>query len=195
MKLNSLLWVNIFFLVTVLASCEQDYTPKPKGYNRIDLPPHKYIPLQEEHPYTFELSEYTTILKDTSGISEPHWIDIHYPEFKANIQITYKNIENNKKKFDELINDSHKLASKHQIKAYSIDEAVLTTTKGYSATVFELSGEVPSQFQFYITDSTRHFLRGALYFRTALKNDSLAPIIEYIKEDVIHMLNTTDWKK
>jgi gliding motility-associated lipoprotein GldD len=59
--------------------------------------------------------------------------------------------------------------------------------------IFELEGEVPSQFQFYVTDSTKHFLRGALYFRTATKNDSLKPIIDFIKKDVIHLLNTVKW--
>ena len=172
------------------SSCTQEFSPKPKAYNKIDLPPHQFRKLKEEHPYTFEYSTYAQILKDTSGISEPHWIDLWYPDFKSNIQITYKSFDKENKKFDELVDDSHKLTSKHQIKAYSIDEGTIKTANGYVATIFELSGEVPSQFQFYVTDSSRHFLRGALYFRTATKNDSLAPVIEYMKEDIMHLLNT-----
>lgn len=179
-----------------LFSCSEDgYVPKPKGYNRIDLPDHQYTILKDPHPYVFELSKYATILKDTFDIAEPHWIYVYYPAFRANVQITYKSIDHNPKKFSEMINDAHRLASKHQIKAESIENAVLKTPSGKTAALFELTGDVPSQFQFYMTDSTEHFLRGALYFRTATKNDSLAPVIEYIKTDIIHMLNTLEWKK
>ena len=191
-----MLKVNSIFLIiiAIFYSCTQEFTPKPKGYNRIDLPSHNYIKLQEQHPYIFEYANFAKILKDSSAISEPHWIDIWYPEFKANIQITYKNFKNNRTQFDELVVDAHKLTSKHQVKAYSIEEGVIKTPKGYTATLFELSGEVPSQFQFYVTDSTEHFLRGALYFRTSTRNDSLAPVIEYLKKDIMHLLNTLEWK-
>jgi gliding motility-associated lipoprotein GldD len=183
-------------LILLFACTEPDgYTPKPKGYNRIDLPAHQYIQLQEDHPYAFEHSQSAKILKDTFGIAEPHWIYIYYPSLGANVQLTYKDIGNNPARFAEMINDAHRLTSKHQIKADAIEEKTLRTPSGKTAAVFELSGEVPSQFQFYITDTTRHFLRGALYFPTATRNDSLAPIIDYIKQDMIHLLNTTRWKE
>jgi len=192
----------IFWGISYLLACwavlgcsqEVEYTPKPKGYNRIDLPLHQYNLLQESHPYIFEYSASARILKDTFGIAEPDWIHIYYPTLRADIQITYKDIRNNPKRLIELINDAHKLASKHQIKADAIEESVIKTPSGKTAALFELSGEVPSQFQFYTTDSTQHFLRGALYFPTATHNDSLAPIIEFVKEDIIHLLNTTRWK-
>ena len=181
------------FLVPFLFACEPEYTPKPKGYNRIDLMPPKYRPLTEKHPYTFEYSAYAKILRDSSRLSEPHWINVYYPAHKANVQLTYKALNNDPKTFNSLVEDARKLTSKHQIKAYSIDEAQIKTPNGNTAFVFELSGEVPSQFQFYVSDSTQHFLRGALYFRTATANDSLAPVIEYIKKDVVHLLNTLEW--
>ena len=84
--------------------------------------------------------------------------------------------------------------TKHQVKATAIDERILKMPSGMRASVFELQGEVPSQFQFYTTDSTRHFLRGALYFRTATANDSLAPVIEYVKQDMLRMINTLRYK-
>jgi gliding motility-associated lipoprotein GldD len=182
--------------IGLLTSCEEEtYVPKPKGYNRIDLPKPAYIPLQEKHPYFFEYSAHAQILKDTFDISEPHWIYVYYPQLKANVQITYKSINQDPKKFQEYINDSYKLTSKHQIKASSIEETVVKTPTGKTANIFELEGEVPSQFQFYVSDSTTHFFRGALYFRVATKNDSLAPVIEYVKSDVLHMLNTLEWRE
>ena len=186
--------ISIVLLFLTLTSCTEDYLPKPKGYNKIDLPPHEYQVLAEEHPFIFEHSKNSVIKKDVSLIAEPHWIDVYYPDYDAYIQLTYKKLNGKTTVFNEHMDDSHKLAGKHNIKAYSIEQGLIKTPKGYSATVFELSGEVPSQFQFYITDSTKHFLRGAIYFQTATKNDSLAPIIEYIKYDAIHLLNTLDWK-
>lgn len=178
-----------------LVSCSGDFSPKPRGFNRIDMPPHKYQKLQEDHPYTFEYSQFAQVLKDTSYIAEPHWIDIYYPQYKSNIQVTYKSIKKEKKTLNELINDSYRLKGGHQKKAYAIDETIIKTKSGKTATLFQLEGEVPSQFQYYVTDSTTHFLRAALYFRTALKNDSLAPVINYMKEDMLHMLETLEWKK
>ena len=174
----------------LLSSCAEDYLPKPKGYNRIDLPEHKYQPLQEKHPYWFEYSAYAKILPDSSLIAEPHWMDLYYPAFKANVQITYKDLSKNPGAFEKLNNDARKLTSKHQIKAYAIEEAQVKTPNGLTASVFELEGEVPSQFQFFVTDTTDHFFRGALYFRTATANDSLAPVIEFIKVDIMHLLNS-----
>jgi gliding motility-associated lipoprotein GldD len=188
-------WWSILPLMVTLISCSEDYLPKPKGYNRIDLPPHNYQLLTEDHPYVFEYSKNAVIKKDVSMIAEPHWIDVYYPEFQAYIQLTYKPLHGKGKTFDEHVDDSHKLAGKHNIKAYSIEEGQVRTPKGYNATIFELTGEVPSQFQFYVTDSTKHFLRGAIYFQTATKNDSLAPVIEYLKYDAMHLVNSVDWKK
>jgi len=95
--------------------------------------------------------------------------------------------------FAQLIDDAYKLTAKHQVKAYSIEETLINTPAGMQVIVIELSGEVPSQFQFYATDTTTHFLRGALYFQTATKNDSLAPVIDYMKVEVMHLLNTLKW--
>ena len=99
-----------------------------------------------------------------------------------------------KELMEEYLGDAYKLTSQHQIKAYAIDETVFQTKKGNIVTLAEISGEVPSQIQFVTTDSLRHFMRGALYFKTASQNDSLAPVIEYIKKDIIHLLNTLEWK-
>lgn len=191
MKLHQLHIPALFLLLTTLvSSCTEDYLPKPKGYNRIDLPEHRYQPLLEKHPYWFEYSAYAKILPDSSLLAEPHWMDLYYPAFKANVQITYKDLSKNPEAFERLNNDARKLTSKHQIKAYSIEEAQVRTPNGLTASVFELEGEVPSQFQFFVTDTTNHFFRGALYFRTATANDSLAPVIEFIKVDIMHLLNS-----
>ena len=171
-----------------------DYTPKPKGYNRIDLPPHRYRLLPVGHPYSFEYSQQAKVLRDSSYLAQPDWLNVYYPALHANVQITYTNVLRNRQLYNKMMEDARKLTGKHQIKATSIEEKILRTPNGMRASVFELEGEVPSQFQFYTTDSTKHFFRAALYFRTATANDSLAPVIEYVKYDMIKMLNTLKYK-
>ncbi|GGG46652.1 gliding motility lipoprotein GldD [Hymenobacter glacieicola] len=179
-------------MLALAAGCTStpDFTPKPKGYNRIDLPPHAYQQLGPGHPYRFEYSRYAKILRDSSYLAQPHWINVYYPSLQANVQVTYASLTGKPQLYSKLLEDARKLTSKHEIKATAIDENVLKTPHGMRVSVFELQGEVPSQFQFYTTDSTKHFFRGALYFRTATANDSLAPVIEYVKQDIVRMLNT-----
>ncbi|MEJ7643096.1 MAG: gliding motility lipoprotein GldD [Chryseolinea sp.] len=187
-----------YFLFTVIASaclgaCNSDYQPKPLGYNRLILPPHEYLELPDTLPYSFEYSQHATLLRDTSRISENFWIEIYYPQVKSNIHITYKTITS-QKLLKEFMDDANKLTSKHQIKAYAINEVITTTPSGKTAVIAELEGEVPSQFQFTITDSSKNFLRGALYFNTQVANDSLAPAIEYMKKDIMQIINTLEWR-
>jgi gliding motility-associated lipoprotein GldD len=191
MKIFSLLFT--LLILALICSCDQKYLPKPKGYNRIALPEPAYQFLPDSFPYQFEYSVHSKILRDSSWIAERYWIDLYYPYFNANVQITYKPVGGDKELLRGYLNDAFKLTSKHQIKAYAIDESVVTTRNSKTAVIAELEGEVPTQFQFFITDSIDHFLRGALYFRMATKNDSLRPAINYIKEDIIHMLNTLEW--
>lgn len=179
-------------IIMLLAACNQTYLPKPIGYNRIVLPDATYQNLPDTLPYQFEYSKHAELRKNESWITERYWVDLYYPYFDAEVQVTYKPITS-KKISDELLNDSYRLTSKHNVKAYSIEEKILVLKSGNVASVTELEGEVPSQFQFHITDSTNNFLRGALYFKTASKNDSLAPAINFIKEDIIHLLNTLEW--
>ena len=182
------------FLVLVCFACETNWLPKPPGYNRIDLPRHEYNRLEEGYPYQFDFSTQSQVEADSFNLSEKEWINLNYKKLGAKVHLTYKKIDQNTD-FKALSNDAFNLTAKHQIKAYGIEEVVILTPNGYSAVVAELTGEVPTQFQFFVTDSTTHFLRGALYFNTALKNDSLAPIIEYIKIDLAHLINTVTFEK
>lgn len=186
------------FLILTLISCSgkknENYVPKPKGYNRIDLPKNEYTVLDQKHPYTFQVSKFAEVLPDTFRGAGKDWLFIHYPAFKANIQLTYKSLDGSQKVLQDYINDSYKLAGKHQIRASSIQEQKVLTKDGKAAMIFKIEGDVPSPFQFYTTDSTRHFMRGAIYFSTAIKNDSLAPVIQFVERDMIQLLNTLEWR-
>jgi gliding motility-associated lipoprotein GldD len=178
----------------ILAACDHDYLPKPLGYNRLELPEPAYQSLPDTLPYTFQYSRHAQLLPDTSAIHEKFWIEIYYPKLKADVHITYKPLHHSDKLLKEFMNDAYTLTAKHQIKAYAINEVITVTPSGKTAVIAELEGEVPSQFQFTITDSTENFIRGALYFNTKVQNDSLAPAIDYMKRDIMHMINTLEWK-
>lgn len=187
--------LSLTFFCTALISCtNRDYLPKPLGYNRLVLPEPAYRPLPDSLPYFFEYSKHGTLLRDTSAISERYWLEIHYPTMRSTIHVTYKALNHDQKLLREFLDDAYKLTSKHQIKAYAINELISKTPSGKTAVIAELEGEVPSQFQVTITDSTRHFIRAALYFNNKIANDSLAPAIEYMKKDMMHLINTLEWK-
>jgi gliding motility-associated lipoprotein GldD len=181
-------------VLLITASCNRDHLPKPLGYNRLNLPPAEYRPSPDTLPFTFEYSQHATLLDDTSAISERFWVEIYYPMLKADVHLTYKKLNHNTKLLEEFLNDAYTLTAKHQIKASAINEIITKTPSGKTAVIAELEGEVPSQFQFTITDSTENFLRGALYFNTQVANDSLAPAIEFMKKDIMHLINTLSWK-
>lgn len=181
-------------MLMMLWGCEREYLPKPLGYNRLELPEPAYQSLPDTLPYTFQYSTHAELLHDTSAFHERFWIEIYYPALKANVHITYKNLGHSQQLLKEYMDDAYKLTAKHQIKAYAINEVITITPSGKTAIIAELEGEVPSQFQFTITDSTENFLRGALYFNTKVQNDSLAPAIDYMKRDIMHLINTLEWK-
>jgi len=167
------------------------FTTKPRAYHRIELPPAAYQAIDQDLPYQFEHSIHAMLKPHVSFITENeyYWMDLYYPDFQATIHLGYKMI-NDQKAYENFVNDAHKLAGKHIEKATKMSDFIIKTPSGFQATVFELSGNLPTPFQFFFTDTTTHYLRGALYFNYADKNDSIAPIIEYIKHDMIHMLNT-----
>lgn len=184
----------VFLLAVFSISCKKDYQPKPKGYNRLVLPAQEYQLSPDSLPYKFEYSKHARLLRDSSWMSERYWIEIYYPELKANVHITYKKLEHKDQLLKELLNDAYNLTSKQQIKASAIDEVIVVTPSGKTAVIAEIAGEVPSQFQFTMTDSSKNFLRGALYFDTRVQNDSLAPAIDFMKKETLHFINTIEWK-
>ncbi len=184
----------LLLLVAVSSSCTTEYQPKPVGYNRLVLPEPAYLMSPDTLPYRFEYSSHARFMRDTSWIRDKHWVEIHYPFLQATIHVTYKSIGNSNKLLKEYLQDAYVLTAKHQVKAYAIDESIVRTPSGKTAIIAELDGEVPSQFQFTLTDSSEHFLRGAVYFNVKVQNDSLRPAIEFVKKDAMRIINTLEWR-
>lgn len=180
-------------LITAFA-CQTNYVPKPAGYYRIDFPEKEYKKFDTTFPYSFEYPVYSFIVPDTSKIAEPYWINIVYPDFHAQLHISYKSIHGNLATYLE---DAHTLVNKHIQKANAIvqREYIDETNKVYGL-VYEIKGsDAASPCQFYLTDSTNSFMRAALYFDLIPNNDSLRPVIDFLKQDIDHMISTFRWKK
>lgn len=185
--------IAVFFSALVLAGCSDSYVPKPKGYFRIEFPKKEYTLLDSIFPYKFEYPVYAEITPDPHAPDQPYWINVDFPQFKASLHLSYKAVNNDLETFTE---DAHALAMKHIPKSSGIEQIRIDNdTDNVHGLIYDIKGAgAASQYQFYITDSTRHFVRGALYFNTLPNNDSLAPVIEFIKQDISHLLETAVWK-
>jgi len=194
--------INLFILLLIIVSsngCREIYTPKPKGHFRIDLPDKKYLPVDpsltksSEMPFTFEYPLYGKISVNMETKSQPGWFNLEFPEYRAKIYFTYKKINND---FERLMEQSYKMNVKNHItKADAINEQVINNQKNnVYGILYDLKGNTASAVQFYVSDSVHHFLRGSLYFASEPDADSLAPVIEFFREDMIHIIETLKWK-
>ncbi len=183
----------VVFFTTLFTSCSQNQTPKPKGYFRIDLPEKKYTLYQNENcPFQFDLPVYAEVVNYRDSIAQPCWKYIRYPRFNAEIFLSYKSVNNN---IDVYLEDTRTLAYKHTVKADAIDETLVTTKHGVAGMIYDIGGNAASSVQFYATDSVHHFLRGALYFNVTPQPDSLAPVIKFLREDIVRIMSTLEFRK
>ena len=148
-------------------------------------------------PFTFEKPTYTEYVKDSMFFDEkpihPCWFDLKLSELNGAIHFSYYPMES-RRQFDNLISDAFKLSGKHNKKANYIDERPFNLGDGVSGIVFELEGPVASPFQFFITDSTNHFLRGSLYFNAKVNRDSIKPIYEFVRADILQLIEGFEWE-
>lgn len=196
MKNIKIFLVSVPVMILFMSSCSNDpVQPKPKGYFRISLPEHKYQLFDSVCPYTFEYPVYAQIIPDTVKSAEPYWIHVDFPSFSGRLHISYKKVNRNLRKFTE---DARTMAMKHISMASEINDDVIIDNpkeKVYGQ-VYEIGGiGAASPYQFYVTDSVSNFLRGALYFNVRPNNDSLSPVIKFLKQDIDHLITTFKWKK
>jgi gliding motility-associated lipoprotein GldD len=180
-------------LLAGLTACEGSYSPKPRGYFRIDLPKKTYESFDTSFPFTFDYPSYAKITPDYQSPNEKYWINIEFPNFKGSLHISYKTINGN---LINYLEDSRSLVMKHIPKASSIqDSMIYLPGQSVYGMIYHIQGAgVASPTQFFLTDSTSHFLRGALYFNIRPNNDSLAPVISFVNQDITRLINSFRWK-
>ncbi len=195
LKLDTKILIRAFTLLClfVLLSGCSEYVPKPRGYFRIDLPEKTYETFSASgYPYSFEYADIAKVIPKTENPDDPFWVDIIYPQFKARIYGSYKKVENN---FREISEDSRTFVYKHTIRADAITEQPYENEKRkVYGILYELKGNTASGIQFVLTDSTHHFFRGALYFNVSPNKDSIAPVAAFVREDIIRLIETLEWK-
>ncbi|UCH14802.1 MAG: gliding motility lipoprotein GldD [Bacteroidales bacterium] len=193
---NLFLWfirsLFLFIIILSIASCKKSFIPKPRAYFRIDFPEKKYQAYRSnECRYTFEYPVYGTIVNYDASNTEPCWINIEFPEYKGKIHLTYRSLKND---LEEHIEDTRALAYKHIIKADDIIENPLKyPERNVFGIFYDITGNTASSVNFYVTDSVMNFLRGSLYFSVRPNKDSLAPVIDFFKVDIRHLIETFEW--
>lgn len=187
--------IPVFFFL--LLSCNSPFIPKDKGYANFKFPIKSYQHFEiSNYPYSFEYPTYAVIDGQIDYFgqnkSKDAWINIQFPSMNGTLYVSYKKVQTNQ--LDTLINESYRFANNHSNKASYITDSVFTTSNGVHGVFFHIGGDVATAYQFYLTDSSRHFFRGALYFNTTPNADSLSIYNHFLLEDVHHMVNSFKWK-
>jgi len=188
-------------VILIMAGCDDGFTPRPWGFFRIDLPEKTYRTFESDCPFSFEYPEYAVVVEHSSTSSMPCWLNLEFPTFQGTLHLSY--FEVNSEDYGDQsfpiqkhLEDSRKLAMKHTVKAHAIlEEMIANEENDVYGILYNIEGlNTASSLQFYLTDSTDNFLRGALYFNVAPRNDSLAPVINFIQEDVLKFVESFRWK-
>jgi len=188
--------LGVLLVAFCISSCGDDddntIVPKPHAYYRLSFPEKKYVSYDSVCPFKFEIPVYSQMGKDEHAGAEPCWLNLNFPSLNATVHLSYKQVDGN---LNDYLEDTYTLASKHQIKASGIEEEqVAKKSKNVYGLIYEIGGNAASSIQFFLTDSTKHFLRGALYFNAVPNTDSIRPVLEFIRKDIHRMIETFEWK-
>ncbi len=205
------------FAICLLLSCNSAYTSKKKGYYKIDFPQHEYVAFEKPgFPYSFEYPAYAKILQDSTYFdSKPendYWLNIDFPQFGGRIFMSYKIVggksiykikqANGSYKdsaginvFDKMVTDAFSLTNKNQVVTTAIKDSLMKTPNGVTGIFFKVGGNAATAKQFFLSDTTKNFIRGALYFDVTPNADSLRPVQDFLQKDIEHIINTFRWRK
>lgn len=167
--------------------------PKPKGYFRIDLPEKDYVKVDTLMRYAFDVPSYALLTHDPYAPEQTNWVNVEMPCFKASIHLTHKDVKGN---LNDYLEDVHTMITKHLQKANGMnDSLIVNPERKVYGMMIEMEGKgVATPLQFYLTDSTANFVRGALYFNFVPNNDSMQPVINFIRQDIDRIIETFEWK-
>jgi len=188
-------------LLFAACSGNSDYSPKPRGYFRIIFPKKEYQQFNGPYPFTFIYPKYAVMEKDSTHyirdkklLNMNYLLNMQFPQFNGTLHLSYESITS-KKVFDELTEDARKFAFKHTVKATAIDQGIIhNPDRKIYGVYYTIDGNAASSVQFYITDSTKNYMRGALYFNSTPRIDSIQPVLNFVKKDVDTMIKTFRWK-
>ncbi len=189
----------IIFVVYIMLGCTSNPpVPKPRTYPRMVLPERAQVTINlVECPFIFDFPDYGRINRNKTFFNEstPHacWFDLNMEAFNANLFISYHAIKT-RKDFDQLVRDTYKITDQINKRSDYMEEIRMRNENGVSGMKFEFEGAAASPIHFYLSDTTMHFVKGALYYNNSVRPDSLAPATRFIKEDIDRMLASFQWK-
>lgn len=187
----------LFLLNCLLAfsACNSNsYAPKPRGYYRIDFPAKAYQLYNKGCPFSFEYPRYAVLQADSGADTQPCWYNLSFPQFNGRLHLTYYDVSS-RKEYENLVEDARTFAFKHTVKANAIDQKIINyPEKKVYGVYYAIEGNTASSVQFFLTDSTKHYFRGALYFNERPQYDSIQPVVAFIKKDIDQMISTFKWK-
>jgi gliding motility-associated lipoprotein GldD len=186
----------VLFFITVLVACQNtDYTPKPRGYYRIEFPSRVYQKVEISGcPFYFESPVYGHLQDDHSRNAKPCWKNLDFPQFNARLHMSYSPINKNIS-LGALTEDARTFAFKHTAKATAIDQNQIDiAVHDVYGLEYDIKGNTASNYQFYVTDSAKHYVRGALYFNEKPNMDSIQPVLDFLKEDMRYIISTLRWR-
>ncbi len=188
----------LFYLIFIFSflGCgpEKVNTPKPKGYFKINFPKKNYRQFNNKSPYTFDYPAYAKMQTDTNKNAQAFWYNLNFTQFNGTLHLTYYDVRD-RKKFESMTEAARDLAFKHTVKATAIDQQYIYYPKNkVYGTYYAISGNTASSVQFFLTDSAKHYFRGALYFYEQPQYDSIQPVVKFIKKDIDRMIATFKWK-
>jgi len=194
MKMKSFIILSLVFILGFSACQNNDYSPKPKAYYRIEFPKKSYTAFPEQAPFGFKYPNYATVEQDRSRDAQKNWYNLHFKQFNGYLHLTYYNVSG-KGEYDQMVEDARKLAFKHTIKASAIDQRLINYPNHHVYGIYyAIEGNTASSVQFFLTDSAKHYFRGALYFNERPQYDSIAPVLKFIKTDIDTLISTFRWK-
>lgn len=187
--------VLFLFVLPILFACNgEDFSPKPRGYYRISLPKRSYAMINTGCPFVFEIPTYSILSDDDNKNTMPCWKNLDFPQFNARLHISYFNINPNAT-FEQLSEDARTFAFKHTSMATAIQQTdIVDLQHSIYGLEYDIEGNTASNYQFFISDKTKHYLRGALYFNEKPNLDSIQPVLNFIKQDLKHLIATARWK-
>jgi gliding motility-associated lipoprotein GldD len=182
----------MFTLVWLVTGCNDDYVPKPRGFQRLELPKHEYKNVSSLCGFSFDIPVYAELVPDSHPQAEKCWYNLYYFPFNATLHLSYKPVSS-RAALIQMTEDARTMVYKHTIKADEIYESRIGK-ENFRGMLYELSGSTATNFQFYVTDTSHHFILGSLYFNDRTNSDSIAPALDHLKKDILYMLNSLQWK-